>query len=548
MIPLELDTDDLPEGWASATLAELLDIVYGKALKAENRAGGEVPVYGSNGIVGWHNEAFAPPTIVIGRKGSIGEIHRSERPCWPIDTTFYVAAFRAVSPSYAYYALRLLDLGQHDASSAIPGISRDDLYNCVVPVPPHEEQTRIIAKVESLLSRVQAAKDRHRRVLSLVMQMRQSVLDAAITGSLTEEWRNRNLANHHAKSDLTAYLSCAESVRPKTRDAEPTEGHETLVEAIPKEWMTPTLDALFRFIDYRGKTPKKTAQGKRLISAKNIKMGYISEEPIEYVSNDTYHTWMTRGFPKKGDIFFVTEGHTMGFVALNNRDDEFALAQRTITLQPWQPLKIKTKCYLYFLMSPVYQKLVALNATGSAAVGIKAAKFRGLPIPFPSIAEQEEIARKVDAILTLADAIQRRVVVGMDLDDTLQQSILLRAFRGELVPTEAELARLEGRSFETASELLQRVKAESQAGAKSVRGRKETHMAARSRKSPTQRKPLIEVLVGSKRGMASEQLFEAAGFDEDSIEQFYTELRDAIQKGAIREERPNKTDVILKAV
>jgi type I restriction enzyme S subunit len=71
----------------------------------------------------------------------------------------------------------------------------------------------------------------------------------------------------------------------------------------------------------------------------------------------------------------------MGFVALNTRTDEFALAQRTITLQP--PVPFSTKFFFYFMLSPHFQKLVKQNATGAAAVGMKASKFRSLPLAFP---------------------------------------------------------------------------------------------------------------------------------------------------------------------
>lgn len=159
-------------------------------------------------------------------------------------------------------------------------------------------------------------------------------------------------------------------------------------------------------------------------------MGFIHNEPVEYLSDDGYAAWMTRGYPKIGDIFFVTEGHTMGCVALNDRTDEFALAQRTITLQPYGELQ--TKFFLYLMLTDKFQKLVELNATGSAAIGIKAAKFRGLPIPFPSIEEQTEIVRRVEEFFAYADQIEQRVKDAQARVNHLAQSILAKAFRGEL--------------------------------------------------------------------------------------------------------------------
>jgi type I restriction enzyme S subunit len=140
---------------------------------------------------------------------------------------------------------------------------------------------------------------------------------------------------------------------------------------------------------------------------------------------------------------------------LNNRNDKFALSQRTITLQPWQPLE--THCFFYFIMSPLFQNLVRLNATGSAAVGIKAAKFRGLPIPFPPLPEQKEIVRRVESLFALTDQIEARLAEGQKRVDSITQAILAKAFRGGLVPTEFEVAKAEGRSFESAEELLKRI-------------------------------------------------------------------------------------------
>ena len=157
-----------------------------------------------------------------------------------------------------------------------------------------------MAKLETLLGKVDASQQRLAKIPVLLKRFRQSVLNAAITGKLTTGWRNKTGSASEAKAELELLLSAADAHRPRTREAEPTEGHEILSDEIPDEWGTPSLDDLFRFIDYRGKTPKKSQSGKRLISAKNIKMGYISEEPVEYVSNEFYATWMTRGFPKNG--------------------------------------------------------------------------------------------------------------------------------------------------------------------------------------------------------------------------------------------------------
>ncbi|MCD9549877.1 hypothetical protein GLP21_14700 [Photobacterium carnosum] len=200
-------------------------------------------------------------------------------------------------------------------------------------------------------------------------------------------------------------------------------------------------------MDYRGKTPKKSENGFRLYTAKNIKMGFVSNEPVEYLSESDYEAWMTRGFSRPGDIFFVTEGHTMGCTAINDLGSEIALAQRTLTLQPYG--NVNTRFHHYYMMSDSFQKLVDLNATGSAAKGIKAAKFRGLPLPFPSYEEQNEIVRLVDQYFAFADTIEAQVKKAQARVNNLTQSILAKAFRGELVPQDP--------NDEPADKLLERI-------------------------------------------------------------------------------------------
>src|ERR1700730_10767613 len=117
---------DLPEGWSEVPLGVLLTFNYGKALREDRRNSGSVAVFGSNGIVGRHDSSLTrAPTIIVGRKGSVGEVHYSGRACWPIDTTYFIDEFRELAPRYVFYALKFMRLSEQEKSSAIPGLSRD---------------------------------------------------------------------------------------------------------------------------------------------------------------------------------------------------------------------------------------------------------------------------------------------------------------------------------------------------------------------------------------------------------------------------------------
>ena len=171
-----------------------------------------------------------------------------------------------------------------------------------------------------------------------------------------------------------------------------------------------------------------------------------------------------------------------------------------------------------------------------------------MQIPLPPLIEQNEIVRRVNSLFALADAIEKRVSHGLAQANRLTQACLAKAFRGELVPTEAELARLEGRDYEPATTLLEKTEPGASPLPKPKREGKAKSMTTRSSRKSGERKPLRTVLAEARQGLSSEALFEQSGFDDAAIEDFYRELREGIAKGWIVEERPNKTDVLLKAV
>ena len=183
-----------PEGWKLSELCDLLEVKYGKGLPKNTRKPNGVPVYGSNGIIGQHTIPLTKgPAIIIGRKGTVGAVHFSDVPCWPIDTTYFIDEFQGIDPAFIVYALRSINLPYLDTSTAIPGLNREDLYNQKIPLPPIEEQKRIVAKLEELLPRVNAVRERLIRVKGIMKRFRQSVLSAACSGRLTVSWRDENL-------------------------------------------------------------------------------------------------------------------------------------------------------------------------------------------------------------------------------------------------------------------------------------------------------------------------------------------------------------------
>jgi len=124
----------VPRGWEVTRLDEFIELAYGKALKATDRISGEIPVYGSGGITGCHNESLVTgPSVIIGRKGTVGSLYWEDQPFFPIDTVFYVRT--AIPMTYCFYLLKTLGLCDMNTDAAVPGLNRNNVYRLRVPFP-----------------------------------------------------------------------------------------------------------------------------------------------------------------------------------------------------------------------------------------------------------------------------------------------------------------------------------------------------------------------------------------------------------------------------
>lgn len=149
-------TSEFPGGWVETTLGAFAPFAYGKSLPKRDRdEEGEVPVFGSNGVVGRHSQSYCDgPGVIVGRKGSIGEVAYSERPYWPIDTTFFVEAAPERDQRFTYYLLRSLPLAQMNTDSAVPGLNRNNAHALKLAVPPLREQQAIAELLGALDAKI----------------------------------------------------------------------------------------------------------------------------------------------------------------------------------------------------------------------------------------------------------------------------------------------------------------------------------------------------------------------------------------------------------
>ena len=458
---------DLPANWVRAKVGKLLNFQYGKGLSEDVRQeAGPVRVFGSNGIVGYCSEFLTEkPAIIIGRKGSAGALNLCDGPSWTTDVAYFLVTPAFFDIRYLFVALQTLDLDRL-GKGVKPGLSRSDAYGLDLSVPPMAEQQRIITRLEELMAlcdRLEPAmreQEKRRNGLAAaslhhmcndsnpealrghsrfylahlpeltlrpeqIAALRQAVLSLAVQGKLVQQHPEDGSAESLVA--MVSQLHKKNGNRPKKSNVDDSDPKfvQHLPKTLPHGWVACPLEDLFRFIDYRGRTPTRTAKGVRLITAKNVRMGYVSNEPVEFIDDRAYKQWMTRGFPQNGDLLFVTEGATMGFVGTIELQFEFALAQRTIDLQPY--LHSYSRFVLFTLMSPIFQEAVLTNSTGTAVKGIKAAKLKRIRVPLPPLAEQQRIVARVNEFMALCDRLETQLSTIENESSRLLEAVFFHA-------------------------------------------------------------------------------------------------------------------------
>lgn len=258
-------------------------------------------------------------------------------------------------------------------------VSLKFLRTLVVPLPPLSEQRRIVARLNKLLPLVDKF-GKAQEALAVAQKefpekLKASLLQEAIQGKLVPQLDEE---------------PAVEQIGEAPKD---------VPFAIPEKWKWEQLDSIFTFIDYRGKTPTKTTSGIRLMTASNVRAGYIDHTRVEYISVEEFEQRKSRGISHKGDILFTTEA-PLGFAALADLDT-YSAGQRVITLQT-NSQTVNT-LFVFFLLSPYFQKELRNQATGTTAQGIKAARLKKMWLPVPPLNEQRRIVARLNELLPLVD-------------------------------------------------------------------------------------------------------------------------------------------------
>lgn len=164
-----------------ATIGDLLSLAYGKALPAKNRIAGDVPVYGSSGATGKHNEALVNgPAVIVGRKGTVGVVHWSHVNAFPIDTTFYAKPKDGWPLLACFFALRSAGLTELNSDSAVPGLNRDRAQAAEILVPESWNAMEWSARHAPTLNLIRLLETENRELVAL----RDTLLPELLSGRM----------------------------------------------------------------------------------------------------------------------------------------------------------------------------------------------------------------------------------------------------------------------------------------------------------------------------------------------------------------------------
>lgn len=187
---------EIPEHWDIRKIKYICKIKYGNSLEAKQRRNGDVPVYGSNGIVGIHNQAITKaPCIIIGRKGSFGKINVSKKACFPIDTAYYIDELNRKNYNFEWFVYILSTIGLDEISrdTGVPGLNRDDVYSRKIPLPPLDEQKAIVEFIEQETASIDKAIELSKKEIELLQEYKTRLIADVVTGAVDVRKEAQNL-------------------------------------------------------------------------------------------------------------------------------------------------------------------------------------------------------------------------------------------------------------------------------------------------------------------------------------------------------------------
>jgi type I restriction enzyme S subunit len=413
----------------------------------------------------------SPDDVMIGRYGPpIFQILRG------LEGAYNVALMKAVpiqgvlDNKYLFHFLNNRDIYNYvdsasDRTAGQSGVNKSHLEKYPLGIPPLAEQKVIADKLDELLAQVESTKARLDAIPAILKSFRQSVLAAAVSGKLTEEWREIN-----ELSSSIDYSVLAKEERKLKGFKETKNGKQAVVESepfiIPYNWQWLRLGHIaLKITDGAHNTPQVTAQGYPYLMAKNLTGGHLDFSENKCISEKEHRELFLKCLPEIGDLLVVNIGAGTGNNVLIDVEFEFSFKNIAIIKKP----SFVIAEYLKHFFDAQKQRIFDEQTRGGAQPFLSLTVLNDIPFALPSVNEQHEIVRRVEELFAFADKVETQVNAAQLRVNNLTQSILAKAFRGELT-ADWRAANPELISGDNSAEaLLKRIQAEREALTKTTK-------------------------------------------------------------------------------
>jgi type I restriction enzyme S subunit len=343
-----------------------------------------------------------------------------------------------------------------------------------------------------VFAKVRSSQERLDNIPSILKRFRQAVLAAACDGRLTADWRETHDLGDRSGQLVQSILRIREKTW-KTRQAgksravryaQPFVPNPTLELDVPSSWSLVTVSQLALLdVGFAFKSSEFAASGIRLLRGENVEPGRLRWTETRFFPSQEL-SGLEHLLIDEGEIILALDRPLISTglkLARSVKEDlPCLLVQRVMRFKMADP---RTTQWLYCnLRLPRFIEHLSKGLTGTDLPHVTGTGVAEFAIGLPSLDEQSEIIERVERLLNLADRLQTRYAKAKAQVNKLTQAVLAKAFRGELVPTEAELARLEGREYESAEQLLERIRATHTASNEDRPRAGREHAAARAQK------------------------------------------------------------------